>query len=122
MASLALGSWLAGSGQASIVFPLIAFTLSGIAFMWTWPTMLALVSRRAPAKVNALMMACVYLTAFGSGIGSGYIAGYYEAMGATAFWTMNAAIALGGSLAILLFGPLLKRTMDRLDDEAEVFD
>lgn len=119
MASLALGSWLAGSGKALIVFPLIAFTLSGIAFMWTWPTMLALVSRRAPAKINALMMASVYLTGFGTGIGSGYIAGYYEAMGATAFWMMNAAIAFAGSLAILLFGPVLKRTMDRLDSDAK---
>ncbi|MGB5723960.1 MAG: peptide MFS transporter [Parasphingorhabdus sp.] len=118
MASLALGSWLAGSDKVLIIFPLIAFTLSGVAFMWTWPTMLALVSRRAPAKVNALMMACVYLTAFGSGIGSGYIAGFYEALGATAFWFMNAGIALVGSLAILLFGPVLKRTMDRLDGEA----
>ena len=122
MASLALGSWLAGSGQALIVFPLIAFTLSGIAFMWTWPTLLALVSRRAPAKINALMMACVYLTGFASGIGSGVVAGYYEAMGATAFWIMNAAISLVGSLAILLFGPVLKRTMDRLDGKIEEAD
>jgi POT family proton-dependent oligopeptide transporter len=117
VASLALGSWLAGSGKALIIFPLLAFTLSGISFMWSWPTMLALVSRRTPAKINALMMAFVYLTAFGSGIGSGYIAGYYEAMGATAFWIMNAFIALIGSLLILLFGGAMKRAMDRLDDQ-----
>ncbi len=117
MAMLALGSWLAGSGKVLIVFPLLAFTLSGVAFMWSWPTMLALVSRRAPAKVNALMMAIVYLTAFVTSIGSGYVATYYEAIGATSFWLMHAAIALTGSLVFLLFGPSLKHAMDRVDSE-----
>jgi len=115
MAMLALGSWLGGSGSASIIFPLIAFTLSGASFMWTWPTVLALVSRRAPAKINALMVATVYLTAFVTGIGSGYIAGYYETMGATAFWMMHVAIALTGTVIIFLFGNSLKRAMDRLE-------
>lgn len=118
MAMLALGSWTANFGASSILFPLIAFTLSGASFMWTWPTLLALVSRRAPATVNAMMMAVVYLSAFVTGIGSGYVAGYYEAMGATAFWIMHTAIALTGSVAILLFGPALKRAMDRLEQES----
>ncbi|MBC2776458.1 peptide MFS transporter [Parasphingopyxis marina] len=117
MASLAVGSWLAGAGPAGIVFPLIAFTLSGVAFMWSWPTMLALVSRRAPAKTNALMMATVYLTAFVTGIGSGYIAGFYESMGATGFWILNSGISLSGAIAILLFGPALKRAMDANERE-----
>ena len=116
--SLALGSWLAGpDGKASMIFPLIGFTLSGIAFMWTWPTVLALVSRRAPAKVNAMMIAVTYLTAFATGIGSGYIAGYYEAMGPTAFWVMHAGIALTGSTAIMLFGRTLKRAMDKAAEQ-----
>ena len=115
MATLAIGSALAGSGKATVIVPIIAFTLSGISFMWTWPNLLALVSRRAPAKINALMMAVAYLVIFFSSIGSGYIAGYYEAMGATAFWIMNSMIAFGGSIAILLFGPILKRAMDRLE-------
>jgi POT family proton-dependent oligopeptide transporter len=119
MAVLALGSWLAGSGKASIVFPLIAYMLSGIAFMWSWPTILALVSRRAPAKINALMMATAYLIAFVSGIGSGYIAGYYEPLGPTVFFALNAGIAFTGTLAILLFGPKLTRTMDRLQHETQ---
>lgn len=86
--------------------------------MWTWPTVLALVSRRAPAKVNALIVATVYLTAFVTGIGSGYIASYYETMGATAFWTMHAGIALTGTVIIILFGSRLKRAMNRLEPDA----
>ena len=117
MATLALGAWLADSGRVSVIFPLVAFTLSGIAFMWSWPTSLALVSRHAPARINSFAMAVVYLTGFVSGIGSGFVAGYYESMGATAFWTMNAAISLTGSIAIILLGSTLKRTMDRLDKD-----
>ena len=116
MATLALGSWLTDSGKVSVIFPLVAFTLSGIAFMWSWPTSLALVSRHAPAKINAFAMAVVYLTGFVSGIGSGYVASFYEFMGATAFWMMNAAISLTGWVAIILLGPTLKRTMDRLEE------
>lgn len=116
MAMLALGSWVGGSGQTPIIFPLIAFTLSGASFMWTWPTVLALVSRRAPAKLNSLLVATVYLNAFVTGIGSGYIAGFYEGMGPAPFWAMHAAIALTGTVIILLFGRRLRRAMDRLED------
>jgi POT family proton-dependent oligopeptide transporter len=33
--ALALGDWLAGDGKASLMFPAIAFFLSGVAFMWS---------------------------------------------------------------------------------------
>lgn len=113
--SLALGSWLAGPNGVSMMFPLIAFTLSGVSFMWSWPTILALVSRRAPAKINAMMMAIAYLTIFVSGIGSGYIAGFYETMGPTGFWIMNSLIALTGASIMFLFGRHLKQAMDWLE-------
>jgi POT family proton-dependent oligopeptide transporter len=82
--------------------------------MVTWPVQLAMVSRLAPQSVNALAMAVVYLTAFFSGVGSGYIASYYEPLGATAFWILNAGISLGGAVAVLLFGRALTRRMDDL--------
>ena len=117
--ALALGDWTAGEeGKASIVFPLIAFFLSGVSFMFSWPTMLALVSRRAPAGVNALMMAAVYLTAFVTGVGSGWVARFYETMPGWQFWGMHAALCFAGALLLAVFGPLLRRRMDRLDAAA----
>lgn len=110
---------LAGPDPVALVFPVIAFTLSGISFMWTWPTVLALVSRRAPEKISGLMMAVVYLSAFVTGIGSGFVAGWYEAMGATNFWIMHMLMSLTGSIIVLLFGSSLKRAMKRLDGEAK---
>ncbi len=113
--SLAMGDYLADGGKVSIIYPIITFCLSGISFMWGWPTLLALVSRRAPARINSTMMACVYLVAFASGIGSGTIARYYEVMPAWQFWLMNSGIALAGATAIILLGPFLRRRMDDLD-------
>lgn len=114
--AMAVGAWSARDGGASsMVWPGIAFGLSGIAFMWSWPTMLALVSRRAPRKVTGLLVACVYLTAFVTGIGSGYIARYYELLPNWQFWAMNAALSLTGMALVILLGPALKRGMDRLE-------
>lgn len=115
--SLALGDFLSDGGRVSIVFPIVTFFLSGVAFMWGWPTLLALVSRRAPARINSTMMACVYLNAFVTGVGSGTIARYYEVMPAMSFWLMNAGIALAGAVFIVVFGPALRRRMSDLDNQ-----
>jgi POT family proton-dependent oligopeptide transporter len=117
--TLALGGLVAGEGKVSIVFPVIAYFLSGVAFMWFWPILLALVSRRAPAGINALMMAAVYFIAFGSGVGSGYVAQYYERMPDWQFWVLNAGLSFGTTVLVLLAGPWLKRQMDALDSESE---
>jgi len=114
--ALALGDWTAGDGgKASILFPLVAFFLSGVAFMFSWPTMLALVSRRAPAGINAMMMASVYLTGFVTGVGSGWIAQYYETMPAWQFWSTHAALCFAGAVLLGVLGPVLRRSMDRLE-------
>ena len=120
MIFLAIGSATAGSdGNAAIIWPVLAFICSGTSFMWTWPTVLALVSRRAPKKINALMMASAYLTAFVTNVGAGSIARWYEPLGATQFFLLNAGIALSGTVLLVVFGPALKRRMDALDSHDE---
>lgn len=119
MLALAAGAALSGDGhKASIVWPVLAYFLTGAAFMWTWPTMLALMSRRAPAGINALMMACVYLTAFVSSVGAGFIARFYEPLGATQFFLLNAGIAFAGVGLFVIFGPSLRKAMDRHDQDS----
>lgn len=103
------------TGRASPLWPLLAYFLTGTAFMWTWPTFLALVSRRAPPRINALMMAGAYLGPFIAGIGGGFVARWYEPLGATQFFLLNAAIAFCGTLLLVVVGPVLKRAMDRHD-------
>ena len=117
--TLALGDWIAGAdGKASILFPFVAYFLSGVAFMFSWPTMLALVSRRAPAGVNAMMVAAVYLTGFVTGVGSGWVAQYYETMPAWQFWAIHAVLCFAGAVLLWLLGPVLRRRMDRLEAAA----
>lgn len=115
---LALGSLLAGEAKVAIVFPLVAYFLSGIAFMYQWPTALALVSRRAPKKINALMMAGAYLTLFFVGIGGGFIARFYEPLGDTAFWFLHVGLSLTGAVLVLVFGGAIRRRMDALETPA----
>ncbi len=104
-----------GQGQASILWPLLAFCLSGASFMFTWPVLLSFTSRLAPARVNGLMMATVYLSAFASGIGSGWLARFYEPLGATGFWLLNGVISMGGAVLILLVAPLVRRQLAVLE-------
>ncbi len=115
-AVLALGSMqIEGGGKVSIILPIIAFSLSGISFMWAWPQALAIVSRRSPERLRGMMMAGAYLSAFVSGIGAGYIAQFYEPLGMVQFWWLNAGISLAGAAAIFaLSGPLIRK-MDRID-------
>jgi POT family proton-dependent oligopeptide transporter len=109
---LAAGAWSAGGGKIALAYPVLGWVLGGIAFMWSWPTLLAMVSRRAPAKINALMMATVYLTGFVSGVGSGYLARYYATMPGWQFWTMHTLVSLGGTVIFVMLGPWLKRRLE----------
>ncbi|MEH6827997.1 peptide MFS transporter [Parasphingorhabdus sp.] len=119
---LAGGAYLAGDGKASLVIPMLSFILSGIGFMWYWPTLLALISRRAPKKLGGLMMASVYLTAFFSAVTEGYLGTFYEKMSAENFWLLHVAIPSAGALMFLIFGPALKRAMDRPDPDIPSID
>lgn len=120
VAAMAAGAWQAESaGKASILWPTLAFFLSGAAFMFSWPVMLALVSHRAPAAVGGVLMASVYLTAFVTGVGSGWLARFYEPMGATNFWLMHVAISLAGAALLWILGPILRRKLDALDARAK---
>lgn len=112
---LAGGAYLAGDDKASLFVPVFSFILSGIGFMWYWPTLLALISRRAPRKLGSMMMAAAYLTAFFSAITEGYLGTFYEKMSPESFWLLHAAIPLAGALLFMIFGPALKRAMDRPD-------
>jgi POT family proton-dependent oligopeptide transporter len=112
MLAMTAGAATSGSdGQASVLWPVIAFFFSGLAFMWTWPTMLALVSSHAPRQINAMMMAAVYLTAFVTSIGAGFVARWYESLGATQFFLLNASFAITGAILLWVLGPAIARRM-----------
>jgi len=100
------------STRVNVLFPIVYDILLGIGFLYYWPTLLALVSRAAPAKLKATLMGAVFLTLFVSNTIIGWLGGFYEHMTPIAFWAMHAAIAAtGGVLAFLLKRPL-KRALE----------
>jgi POT family proton-dependent oligopeptide transporter len=86
----------------------------GIGFMYYWPTLLALVSRAAPAKVNATMMGIAFMSLFTSNILIGWIGGFYEQMSPIQFWSLHAAIAAIGGILVILFGRRLNRVLQSM--------
>jgi POT family proton-dependent oligopeptide transporter len=108
---LALAEMLSGDGKVGALIPLLACTGLGVAFLYYWPPLLALISRAAPAKVNATMMGGAYLTLALSNMLMGWIGSFYEKMTPAAFWTLDAGIAAVGALLVLLFGRRLSRAL-----------
>ncbi len=126
LAKIGTGAWLAAasnlilvaatfiSGDAPVhpIWPFLYSSGLGISFLYYWPTLLALVSQAAPAKVNSTLMGLAFMSLFISNNLIGWIGGFYEKMTPTAFWAMHAAIAAGGGLLVLLFGRRLDRTLN----------
>jgi POT family proton-dependent oligopeptide transporter len=125
LAKIKTGAWLAaasnlilvgailgaGDKQVGAIWPFLSSVGLGIAFLYYWPTLLALVSRAAPVAVNATLMGFAYVSLFVSNILVGSIGGLYGAMSPAAFWTLHAAIAAAGGVSVLLFGTRLRRAL-----------
>ena len=93
--------------RVPVLVPVAYDVLLGIAFLYYWPTLLALVSGAAPPHLRATLMGTVFLTLFLSNITVGWIGGFFERMTPAEFWALHAAIAAtGGVLALLLARPL----------------
>lgn len=125
LTKIAIGSFLSGaanlvlvgaivlsSGRVMWVWPVLYCAVQGVAFMYFWPTLLALVSRAAPPKVNATMMGVAFLTLFVANNLIGRIGTYYEKMTPTTFWALHAGIGVAGGLLALTFRGSLGRFLE----------
>jgi POT family proton-dependent oligopeptide transporter len=101
----------AGGAPVHPIWPILYSAGLGTSFLYYWPTLLALVSRAAPAKVNATLMGLTFMSLFISNNLIGWIGGFYERMSPAQFWTMHAAIATAGGLLVALFGRRLGRVL-----------
>jgi proton-dependent oligopeptide transporter, POT family len=108
---LAAASFLTGAAPMSPLWPLVYVTGLGVAFLYYWPTMLALVSHYAPQRVNATLMGLVYVSLFLSNTIIGWVGGSYERMSAADFWALHGAIAAAGGVAVAVFGSGLRRNL-----------
>ena len=125
LGKIGLGAWLCAAGNLILVgaiiaaggrpvhpvWPFLYCAVQGIAFLYYWPTLLALVSRAAPAKVNATMLGVAFLSIFVANNLIGWIGTLYEKMRPVEFWALHAAIAATGGVLVLLLGRRLSRVI-----------
>ena len=125
LGKIGIGAWIAAASNLIIVAAILAYDGEpihpiwpflysaglGISFLYYWPTLLALVSRTAPAKVNATLMGFAFMSLFVSNNLIGWIGGFYGTMHPAEFWAMHAAIGAGGGLLVLSFGRRLSRAL-----------
>lgn len=124
---IATGSWLAaasslvlvaaillgGDHRVSPIWPFLSSAGFGIAFLYYWPPLLALVSRAAPPVVNATLVGFAYVSLFVANITMGWIGSLYGRMTPIAFWALHAGIAAGGGVCVIIFGRRLRATLAR---------
>lgn len=116
---LAAGSAMPGpDGRVGVIWPILCFFGMGLAFIWYWPVLLALISLAAPRKVNSTLMGASFLALFVGSVIMGWVGSFYDEMSPAAFWTIDAAIGLAGALLVLLLGPMLRRALEPKETRA----
>jgi len=125
LTKIAIGSFICGGaylvllagiavspGRVLWVWPVLFCAIQGVGFMYFWPTLLALVSRAAPPKMNATLMGDCFLTLFVANNLIGRIGAYYEKMTPVSFWALHACIGAAGGVVMLLSGRSLGRILE----------
>lgn len=125
LGKIGIGAWIAAASNLVLVGAIVAYDGApihpvwpflysaglGVSFLYYWPTLLALVSRAAPAKVNATLMGFAFMSLFVSNNIIGWLGGFYEKLSPAAFWGMHAAIGACGGLLVMLFGSRINRAL-----------
>ena len=125
LTKLGIGAWLASASYLILVaaivlssgesihpiWPVLCCTGLGVAFMYQWPTVMALVSRTAPARINSTMMGIAFTALFVANLIVGWVGSFYEKMTPAQFWLLHAAIAAAGGVVIMIFGRMLERAL-----------
>jgi POT family proton-dependent oligopeptide transporter len=99
-----------------VFVPLIYDILLGVAFLYYWPTLLALVSRTAPHGLKSTLMGCAFLSLFVSNVTLGRIGSFYERMTPVQFWALHAGIAATGGVLALLLNRSLMQMLKGVED------
>ncbi len=125
LAKIAIGAWLAAISHLFLVgaiiwadgalvnpvWPALCAVGMGVAFIYQWPTLLALVSRAAPATINSTMMGVTFISLFVANNLVGWLGSLYETLGPLQFWLLHAGIAAVGGISILIFGRRLGKAL-----------
>jgi POT family proton-dependent oligopeptide transporter len=110
MGKIVTGAWLAAasnavlaaiclfSGRPSWLVPLGYTAALGLAYLYYWPALMALVARAAPPRLKGTLMSCVFLSLFAANIIIGWLGKFYDDLGPAGFWALEAAVGVVGAL------------------------
>ena len=101
-----------GPDSVNAGWAIAGWLIMGLAWMYYWPTTLAIVSRAAPAGMASILMGFAFLSPFLGHVLAGWIGSYFDQMHPSVFWAMDAAIALAGGILILLFRKRLQAALE----------
>jgi POT family proton-dependent oligopeptide transporter len=119
VANLLLVAGCAFMHPVPAVVPVLYDTLLGVAFLYYWPTLLALVSREAPPRVRATLMGTAFLSLALADVLVGQLGAFYGRMSPLQFWALEAGVAaVGAVLAMLLARPLARLFAANLEQAA----
>jgi len=110
---LAVGALLPGAdGKTSVWWAMAGFAGMGVAFLYYWPVLLALISQAAPKQVTATLMGGVFLSFFLGSVMMGWVGSFYDTMSPAAFWTLDGAIGMVGGLLVLAIARPISRALE----------
>ncbi|HXR92648.1 MAG TPA: peptide MFS transporter [Steroidobacteraceae bacterium] len=119
---IGIGAWMASAANLLLVLgcvlwhrvpmwvPFLYDTVLGLAFLYYWPPLLALVSREAPPRLRATLMGSVFLSLFFGNLAIGWLGALYERVTPAQFWALHAGIAAVGGLLVMVLQRPLART------------
>lgn len=119
-AIIAVGAGLFAFGNMGTTAPdsvaagwaIAGWLIMGLAWMYYWPTTLAIVSRAAPQGMASTLMGVAFLSPFVAHVMAGWVGSYFDQMHPSTFWAMDAAIAVAGAAVILLLRNRLQAALE----------
>lgn len=98
--------------SVNVGWALGGYLLMGLAWMYYWPTLLALVSRSAPPGFTSILMGCAFLSPFVGHTAMGWVGSYFDKMSPSTFWMIDAGIALTGAVVVLILRNWLRTGLE----------
>jgi POT family proton-dependent oligopeptide transporter len=92
------------SGRSPLLWAVAFHLTTNLGWLYFTPTMIAIITRSAPAQVSATLVGVGMLATFLGSLISGRIGGLYESLAPFQFWSLHAAIVATGGLIFLFVG------------------
>ncbi len=92
------------SGRSPLLWAVAFHLTSNLGWLYFTPTMVAIVTRSAPAQISATLVGVNMLATFFGSLISGRIGGLYESLAPFQFWSLHAAIVAAGGVIFAVIG------------------